>query len=912
MWLLDVLRYRWRVLTHPRAHEQEVAEELEFHVGLEAMQREHAAHGELSAREARFAAKRRLGNATYYQEESRRVSGLAFVDTVLQDIRFALRSFRRTPMFTAVTVLTLAVGIGANTAIFSAVDAVLLRPLPFHEPDRLMSVSLVRPAIGARGRNDGISWSFPKFAVFRSAQTIFSDLTLWTGSQFTVRAADEAVRVAGEYTDSRYLPTLGVSLAMGRLFTAEEDRDMGGAHVAIVSDELWRNLYNADPGVLGRNVDVDGVPYVVVGVAPAGFRGLSGNSTIWMPIASSNVGWNVSNAWNHQYFAVARLARGVSIERAKAIMPELGARVDAAYPNPQGGMGDRGHIIAAGATHWSASARPLDATRVDGRVRNTLFVLLAAVALVLLIACANVANLFLVRASARHREIAVRLAIGASRVRLVRQLLVESTLLSLFGGVASLAVAWLGVKVIAGLQPATALRSQNLAGLGVVNFSTIQLDVDAFAFAAVVALATGMLFGLVPAIQATRPSLVHGLKDDNGGRSVAIRGLTSRNVLTVVEIALSVVLLVGSGLMVRSLAHLMGIYPGFSADHVLTLRVNRAPAWSRDSISRFYDVAIERLNRIPGVVDVSIADCPPLGGWCAGSPIMFRDRPAVAPGTEPGVGVHWITPNWPSMIRVPLLRGRSLTRSDVVGRQRVVLVSETAARTFWPGQDPIGRAISVGSPDTAYVAGVIGDIQYGEMDMPLRPEVYISYYQNPFSYRMMLFIRTRGDPVAIAPAVRAALREVAPGFPMYDVLSLDAQLRSATSYTRVSSLLLTMFATLALALATIGTYGVISFAVAQRTREIGVRVALGATSGNIIRLVVGKGIALGGFGAAFGLTAAILVTRALRSMFYGVEPTDAVTLVSIVGLLTLALLAASWIPAARASRIPPVQALRGD
>jgi putative ABC transport system permease protein len=373
-------------------------------------------------------------------------------------------------------------------------------------------------------------------------------------------------------------------------------------------------------------------------------------------------------------------------------------------------------------------------------------------------------------------------------------------------------------------------------------------------------------------------------------------------------------LLAGSGLMVRSLAHLMGINPGFSADHVLTLRVNRAPAWSRDSISRFYDVAIERLNRIPGVVDVSIADCPPLGGWCASAPVIFRDRAAVAPGTEPGAGVHWITPNWPSVIRAPLLRGRFFTRSDIVGRQKVVLVSETAARTFWPDQDPIGRPISlgIGTPDTVYVAGVIGDVRYGEMDQPPRPEVYISYYQNPFSYRMMLFIRTRGDPIAIAPAVRQALREVAPGFPMYDVLSLESHLRAATSYTRVSSLLLAMFATLALALATIGTYGVISFAVAQRTREIGVRVALGATSGNIIRLVVGKGIALGSFGAAFGLAAAILVTRALRSMFYGVEPTDAVTLVSIVGLLTLALLAASWIPAARASRIPPVQALRGD
>ncbi|MEP6494929.1 MAG: ABC transporter permease [bacterium] len=915
MWLLDVLRYRWRVLTRPRAHEQEVAEELEFHVGLEAMQREHAAHGELSAREARFAARRRFGNVTYYQEEARRVSGLAVVDSILQDIRFALRSFRRTPMFTAVTVLTLAVGIGANTAIFSAVDALLLRPLPFREPERLMSVSLSRPAIGERGANDEVAWSYPKFEVFRAAQTIFSDLTLWTGSQFTVRATAEAVRVAGEFTDSHYMPTLGVSPMLGRLFTPAEDTDRRGALVAILSNELWGTLFNADSNVLGRRVDVDGTLYTVIGVMPAGFRGLSGNSTIWMPIPTLNLAWKVMDPWNHNYFAVARLAPGVSSRGAPAIVRDLGARVDAVYPNPIGGTpagsGDN-RRLAVGTTHWSAVARPLDATRVDGRVRQTLLTLLAAVGLVLLIACANVANLFLVRASARHREIAVRLAIGASRARLVRQLLVESTLLSMFGGAASLAIAWVGVKALSSLQPATALRAQNVAGLGIINFSTIQLDFNAFAFAAVIALATGIVFGLVPAIQSTRPSLTAGLKDDAGGRSFAIRGLTSRNVLTVIEIALAVVLLAGSGLMVRSLAHMLGVYPGFDASHVLTLRVNRAPAWSRDSISRFYDVAIERLNRIPGVVDASIADCPPLGGWCSGAPIIFPDRAPVPPGQEHGVGVHWITPNWPSVIHVPLLRGRFFTKSDVVGRQKVALVSEAAARAFWPGEDPIGKPINVGEPDTMYVAGVIGDVRYGSMDQPLRPEVYISYYQRPFSYRMMLFIRTRGDPAAIAGAVRRALREVAPGFPVYDVRSLDTHLRDFTSYERVSSVLLTLFAALALGLATMGTYGVISFAVAQRTREIGVRVALGATSGDVVRLVVGQGVALGAVGAVFGLSAAIVVTRALRSMFFGVEPTDPMTLVSIVGLLALALLAASWIPALRASRIPPVQALRGD
>ena len=899
MSLLDVLRYRWRVLTHPRQHEQEVAEELDFHVNLETMQREHVARDDHSREDARYAARRRFGNVTYYQEEMRRTSGLEAFDTLLQDARFALRTFRGAPLFTVVAVLTLAIGIGANTAMFSAIDTLLLRPLPFREPQQLMAVSLTRAEDRDSRARDDLVWSYAKFEVLKGAQNVFADLSLWRPSQFTARASDEALRVQGEFVDSHYLPTLGIQPILGRTFARAEDGDFGGAHVVVVSYQLWQQMFNAESTALGRTLDVDGIPYIVIGVAPPAFRGLSGESALWMPIASMPVAWHVADPWNHNFFAVARLAAGVSAARATSVVSAIGQRINGTYP-------DKRPFVTLGAT-----ARPLDAARVDGRVRRTLFILFGAVGLVLLIACANVANLFLVRASGRRREIAVRLAIGAGRWRLVRQLLVESVLLSLTGGVASVAFAWIGTKALSTLQPASALRSQNVSGLGVVNFSAIQLNTTALVFTAAVAITTGILFGLVPALQATRPALSDALKDDGAApRWVRGRGLISRNVLTVLEIALCVVLLAGSGLMMRSLDHLLNVRTGYDGDHVLMMQVNRAPNWSRDSISKFYDVALERLARVPGVVDVAMADCPPLVG-CAGSGVVLHDRrtPLANPGI--GAGTHWITPGWPSLVHIPLIRGRMLTRNDVVGRRRAVLVSETAARTFWPDQEPIGRSLSIGDPDTAYVVGVVGDVLYGSLDQPPGAEVYVSYYQVPFSYRMVFFLKTRVDPVSISLPARLALREVAPGFPVSDVRPLDDQVQIATAYARVSTVLLAIFAALALALATMGTYGVISFAVAQRTREIGVRIALGATAGDVIRLVVGQGIALAAVGGLFGLAAAVGLTRLLRSLLYGVEPTDLLTLGGIVVMLVASVVVASWIPARRAAGIPVVRALRG-
>jgi Acidobacterial duplicated orphan permease len=901
MSLMDALRYRLGVLAHPRSHARELREELEFHLSLAAMQRENAARGTMSSDEAYRTARRRLGNMTNLEEEARQMAGLGFFDVATQDIRFALRSFRHAPAFTAVAVLTLAIGIGANTAIFSAVDALLLRPLPFAEPDRLMQVSLTVPAHGERPAMDDMVWSYPKAKVFAGGQKVFSSVSLYTDYQFTVRDGG-AERDDGEYVDSRYLPALGVQPVFGRNFTADEDGQLGAARVVMLADAFWKRRFNADPSVLGRTLNVEGQPYTIIGVLPAGFRGLSGRAELWVPMAS--IPAEVLNgAWSHSFSMVARLAPGISPERAAQEVAALGRVVDETYPSRMGGGG-----------HWGAAARLLDATRVDPVVRRSLLILLGAVGLVLLIACANVANLFLVRAAGRSREIAVRLAVGAGRRRLVRQLLTESVLLSMAGGVASVFVAWWGVKLLSALDPSTTLRVQRLGGLGAVGFDSIRLDPTAFMFAALLAVATGLIFGLVPALQSTRPSLTDTLKaDSTRTRPQGVRGLASRNVLAAAEIALALVLLAGSGLMLRSLGKLLGVRPGFDAEHVLTLRLNTSEGLGRDSLPGFYDLMLQRLGALPGVTSVALGDCPPLNGGCNGTVLMRRDRPPTEPESAPEVGVHWVTPAWFSALRVPLLKGRGFGDGDRLGGRKVVLVSESAARRYFPGEDPIGRPVSVGQggfwDDTAYVVGVVGDVRYGTIDSLPVPDVYLSYYQSPRG-RMMIYLRTAGDPISLAPAVRRVLRDVAPDAPVYDVRTLSSRVADASAYARFSAMLLAIFAVLALVLAAIGVYGVISFAAGQRTREIGLRVALGASPGSVVRLVVGQGLAIALAGLVVGIAGALAATRLMGTMLYDVAPSDPVTFVGIVVLLVATVLLASWLPARRAAGVQPMEALR--
>src|SRR5688500_11900761 len=901
MSLLHSLRHRLRVLFRPGEFQRSLEEETRFHLELEAMQQEHAGAGTVTGVAARDAARRRFGNVTSHKEETRRMSGLGFFDLLSQDLRFALKSFLRTPGFTIIAIVTLAIGIGANTAIFSAVNALLLRPLPFAEPDRLMKVSLTSPATARQPAHDDRVWSYPKFAVFRDAQTVFQDISLWSDVQHTVTLAGEAERAAVEFVGARYLPTLGVQPAQGRNFLPDEDRHGDGPKVAILGDAFWKRRFNADPAVLGKTIQVGGEPFTVVGVLPPGFAGMSGRVELLIPIMSQSAE-QINQVWSHSYYAVARLKPGVDSEQAIEAARVLGARVASAYPHPE----VRSEV-------WGAAARPLDATRVDPVVRRSLLVLLGAVGLVLLIACANVANLFLVRAAGRRREIAVRLAVGAGRWRLVRQLLTESVLLSAVGGALGIVLASWGVTALAALDPSTALRVQRIQGLGAIGFDSIRLDLPALLFAAGLTVLTGVVFGLAPALLATRPSLTGALKDDGlRPRGAGGRGVSGRGTLAAAEIALALVLLAGSGLMLRSLGKLLAVDPGFTASNVLTLRFG-VDGVGRDSLPGFYDELLPRLAALPGVTRVGLGDCPPLNGGCNGTVVWRRDRPAVAAGTEPSVGVHWATPGWFAALQVPLVRGRLFGDADRLGGRKAVLVSETAARRIWPGEDAIGKPVSVGqggfTEDTAFVVGVVGDVRFGTLDSLPAADVYLPISQSPRA-RTMLFVRTAGDPLAVAPAVRRVLAEMLPDSPLYDMRTLEDRTADARSYASFSATLLALFAGVALVLAAIGVYGVVSFAVSQRTREIGVRVALGATRGDVLRLVVGQGVGILVVGGVLGLVAALAATRVLGALLYDVAPSDPVTFAAIVALLALAVVVASWIPARRATRIAPVEALR--
>ena len=886
------------------AARDEMREELAFH--LQARIDQLVARG-VSPADARDEALRRLGVpleqaetelGTSAELKEQRMDMHERLDNVADDIRFAVRGLIRQPAFTAVAVLTLAIGIGANTALYTAVDAMLLRALPFAEPDRLMDISLVSPDEGPT------EWSWPKFTAFREGQRSYASLALHRASTATLTGADPE-RITIESVTAQYLSALGVHVARGHDLPAELDAGPNARKVALISDALWQRRFAADPDVAGKIVHIDSDAYEVVGVLPPAFRGLSGKAQALIPITARKAD-DLGEPWSLEFNLIGRLRAGVSQAQAIAEARALGPRVYEAFPVA------KGTLTSSKGLTWGAMARPLDTIRVASGLRRALLVLLGAVGMVLLIACVNLANLQLGRATVRRQEIAVRLAIGASRTRLVRLLLVESSIVALLGGVASLVVAWGGTRILRSINPEETLRVQNLAGLGAVNFESIHLDPAALVFTLVVTLAVGMLFGLAPAILATQSNLVQDLKDGGAGSGQARRTGASRRSLVVAEVALALVLLVGAGLMVRSLGNLLAVNPGFDAEHVLTLRMSIPPgAVAPDSMPGFYERVQETIAALPGVESVALADCPPLNGGCNGTLMTFPDRPLTATGNAI-VGVHWVSPSWFRTMRVPLTRGRLFGAEDRAGSPKVLVINAEAARKYFPGQDPLGRVVRVyqgGFHTGATIIGVVGDVRFGTIDSTARPDVYISYGQGRTS-NMLIFARTTGAPTALTPGIRARLHDIAPLDPVYDVRTMAERVGTASAQARFSATLLAMFAAVALALAVMGIYAVLSFAVAQRTREIGIRMALGADRRSVLALIVRDGALLAAAGLAIGLGAAWALSRVLTTMLFDVAPADPATYAAIVVILAGAALLASWLPARRAASVDPVTALR--
>jgi predicted permease len=901
----------FRLAIHrPDLAREEMDEELSFY--LESRIRQFIGQGMLPDA-ARAEALRRLGGSI--EETRRRLQHSAsrredhmrireWWDDLRQDLRYARRGLASRPGFTAVAVLTLAVGIGANTAIFSAVNALLLRPLPFRSPEELLSITLVSPRTSDRPSENTLPWSWPKYVVFRDAQKAYTDLALYSDDEFNVTDGDPE-RVTGASVSGRFLKTLGITTALGRDFAPDIEAHANAAREVILSDALWKRRYNADPAIVGKTIDIAGDPHQVVGITPSGFRGLSGRADLLVPITTTSEE-DLNQAWSLTYTMIGRRRADLTSEQAKAASELLGGQVYEAYSSPDGNT-----------QPWGVTARPLDATRTAPLLRRSLLILFGAVGFVLLIACVNLANLLLGRASARRREIAIRLAIGAERGRLIRLLLTESQLLALLGGAASVLVAWYGTHLLSVMNPDTALRVQRLDGLGVAGFSTIRLDGVALGFTFIVAIATGMLFGLVPAIQSTRPQLTETLRGGGGAapRQGHLRGINSRRVLIVAEVTLAVVLLAGSGLMIRSLTKLMRVHPGFDAGSMLTLRLTLPPGERpRDSLPGFYDDLLQNIAGIPGVTSVAMADCPPLNGGCNGTVIAFPDRGDVPLNQAPDIGIHTTSPNWFTTLRVPLIRGRLYTDADRLDQSKVLVISESAAKKFWPHEDPIGKQVKVyqGGFDTgATIIGIVGDVRFNTIDSLPVADAYASYNQAPRS-RLMLFIKTTGDPSAVAAPVRQTIHSLVPAYPVYDIQTMSSRVAASSAHARFSALLLGLFAAVALALAIVGIYGVMAFAVVQRTREIGIRIALGAGRGRVLRMVIGEGVALAATGAGLGIVAALALTRVLTSLLYDVAPSDPLTYVALTALLGGTALVAAYLPARRASRVDPVDALKGE
>ncbi|HJU75961.1 MAG TPA: ABC transporter permease [Gemmatimonadaceae bacterium] len=894
------------VRSRSRTARGEMREELQYHIDARiahlmarGMSREAAQEEALRRLGSSFAdAERRLGASA--ERKERRLDVSDRLHDFANDVRYALRGLARRPGFTITAVLTLAIGIGANTAIYSAVDALLLRSLPFREPGRLMDI--------VQATNDAgtAPWSYPRYQFFRSAQRSYSTLALHSATQTTLTGT-EPERIGIEEVTTQYLSTLGVRVALGSDLPAELDRAPGARRMALISDALWQRRFNAASDLVGKTLSLNNVPWEIAGVLPPGFRGLSGRAEALVNL-SARQAEELNEAWSLEFSMIGRLKDGVTPQQAAAEAQMLGPRIYAAFPMEKGSLS-----TSKAPERWTADARPLDTIRVASALRRSLLVLFGAVGLVLLIACVNLANLLVARGISRKQEIAVRLAIGGARGRLVRLLVTESVVLATLGGVASLGVAMVGTRFLSAINPQETLRVQGLqGGIGAVGFDAIRLDARALVFAFAVSAVVGLVFGLLPALRATRANLTHDLKDGSAAAGSA-RGVgVSRRSLVVAEVALALVLLAGSGLMIRSLANLLSVNPGFDGANVLTLRLS-VPAGevAPDSMPGFYDALQATIAAVPGVRQVALADCAPLSNSCNGTIMTFADRPQSSSGNAM-VGVHWVSPSWFTTMRVPLKRGRLFSDTDRLGTPKVVLINEEAARKYFRGEDPIGKKVAVyqgGFHTGAEVIGIVGDVRFGTIDSTARPDAYISYGQARIA-RMMIFVRSDGDPAALAPSVRAAIRNAAPRFPIYDVQSMDSRIATASAQTRFSAVLLALFAAVALSLAVTGIYGVLSFAVAQRTREIGIRMALGADRRSVLQLIVREGAMLACLGMLLGLAAALALTRVLRSMLFEITPSDPWTYVAIVAFLGGAALLASLLPARKAAGVDPVIALR--
>ena len=802
------------------------------------------------------------------------------MDTLLQDLRYALRTLRQSPGFTAVAVLTLALGIGANTAIFGVVDAVLLQALPYPDAAQLVVLS------AARGDQQQLLISVPEAEDWRARNRTLTDIGIQRTQSVNLTGTEAPDRLVGSYVTASTLHILGARVTLGRLFGPEETLPGSGQRVVILSAAAWKTRFGADSSVLGRSVTLDGRPHRVIGVLSDAFRDPFSPVEVFLPIASAP-----SQSWftrgSPSFWAFGRLKTGVTLEQAQGDLSRVARDLAQEYPSPNANTG--------------ASVRRLRDSIV-GPVRDTLLIVLAFVAVVLLIACANVANVQLARAVSRSREMSLRAALGAGRARLVRQLLTESVVLASLGGVAGVLAARWAIGALVTLVP---------DGLPSV-VGDVGLAPGVLAFAVAITAAASLLFGAAPAVRASRGDL-RGALQNRGGALARHGRVDPRLVLVSAELALCVVLLIGAGLLTRSLRALTRVDPGFNPANILTaeFRLPRARYASDQSITTFMTQALEQIRAVPGVRDAALVQSIPLSGNWGTTTYVPDTRPSLAPDQAIQTQLNVVSEGAFRVLGVPVVEGREFTAADAAGSVPVAVVNQELARRTWPGRSALGRRLRIsGPPDVwATVIGVVGTIRQRTLREAPSPQLYRPMTQAANIFNSIA-ARTDGEPMALARSVRAALWSVDPEQPVWRMRSMASLLERDVATPKVIMLLTTLFASLALLLAVIGVYGVVSYVVAERTREVGIRMALGARSSEVVRLFVGRGLRAIGVATATGLAAALAGARVLRAQLYGVSPTDLATFVAVPVILAAVAVLACWLPSRRAARVDPMVALR--
>ena len=804
------------------------------------------------------------------------------MNSIWNDLRYAARMLLKNRAFTVIALLTLALGIGANTAIFSVVNAIVFRPLPYSAPQQLVGMwtkDVRRP--GAQNPT-----SLPVLRDWQQQSKSFSGIAAYAFNRFTVTGAEGADQTRGVLATSNFFTVMGVTPKLGRALQASDDRE----RVVVLSDELWRRRFNSDPQVLGKTINLNAEPFTIIGVMPSSFRFPTPDIELWCSMGpiyaiapGSSVGDWVNNRSLRGYRAVGRLQEGATIEQAQAEMAAIAERLAKDYPDSDAGIG----VVLV----------PLY-TQMVGKVRQPLLVLLVAVGFILLIACANVANLLMARTAARDREIAIRRAMGAGQVRLIRQMLTESLLLATLGGSLGLLIAIWGVQLLIGLSPKDIPR---LEGVGVDRWALL------FTFG--IAMGTGILFGLAPAWHARRLSLNDTLRE--GGRGVSGFGRLKRmrGVLVVSEIALAVVLLVGAGLMLKSFEKLTDVNPGFDSNNLLTMSIALPPVRYQEPAKQiaYFEQALERVRSLPGVVAAGACTSMPPEYIQQGSGFTIEGRPPQS-GALPTALYMPATPGFLEALGVPLINGRTINASDTPQSQGVVVINETFAQRFFDGQEPVGQRMTLGGV-LRTIVGVVGDAKYQGLGNEAGLQAYVPHSQNPFP-GMRILVRTSVDPSSLIAAVRNQIQSVDPQEGPTRFATMNELLSNSVAQPRFNTFLIALFALLAFTLATIGIYGVISYEVTQRTGEIGIRIALGARTLDVLQLILRQGLLLTFGGLVVGIAASIALTRFLSSLLFEVKPTDLMTFVLVAGVLTVVALVASLIPARRASKVDPLEALR--